>query len=339
MNRIWPLGLLCSIALTFVPSICHAQGTKADYQRMQSLRERTSNKVYRTDVDPNWLPGEEHLWYRVRTGAEQYEFVLVDLEAKTRDAAFDHEAVARELTAMTGQSCDATNLPFRKIEFSEDRGTVYFRYAERDWKVVRASSILAEVEGDEWSGETQLLAATLRPSIDKGDEIDIEFVNTSTGEIRTIWIDRSGRRVPYQTIARGESAKQHTFEGHVWLVLNSEGDALAVYEADQSAPRVVVDGKQKLDIPNRRRGRGRGSRSFQRNAQSPDESLTAFVRDHHLFVRDEDSGEEFQLSESAEENNYFSERRFFWSPDSKYLVCLASAPRAGARDLHDRVGP
>ena len=34
-----------------------AQGTKADYERAMSLGQRTDKKVFRTRVEPRWLPG------------------------------------------------------------------------------------------------------------------------------------------------------------------------------------------------------------------------------------------------------------------------------------------
>ncbi|HEY5345077.1 MAG TPA: DPP IV N-terminal domain-containing protein [Verrucomicrobiae bacterium] len=55
-----------------------AQGTKADYDRALSLARRTDNKIYRASVMPHWLPGNQSFWYRVQTGADDWEYVLVD---------------------------------------------------------------------------------------------------------------------------------------------------------------------------------------------------------------------------------------------------------------------
>jgi dipeptidyl aminopeptidase/acylaminoacyl peptidase len=48
------------------------------YSRAQSLAGRTEDKVYRDVVTPHWLPDHRHFWYRVTTGPEKHEFVLVD---------------------------------------------------------------------------------------------------------------------------------------------------------------------------------------------------------------------------------------------------------------------
>lgn len=55
-----------------------AQGTKADYERALSLARRTEQKIFRSNVEPHWLPDNQRCWYRVQTGPEAWEYVLVD---------------------------------------------------------------------------------------------------------------------------------------------------------------------------------------------------------------------------------------------------------------------
>ena len=50
----------------------------ADYARALSLARRTSGKVYRDNVVPHWLTGNQSFWYRVTTGEDTTEYVLVD---------------------------------------------------------------------------------------------------------------------------------------------------------------------------------------------------------------------------------------------------------------------
>ncbi len=49
-----------------------------DYTRAQSLAQRTEGKVFRDAVTPHWLPDNQHFWYRVTTGPDAHEYVLVD---------------------------------------------------------------------------------------------------------------------------------------------------------------------------------------------------------------------------------------------------------------------
>lgn len=67
------------------------QGRLEDYQRASKLRELTANKVYRDQVKPGWLTDNTHFWYRVKTGSDTYEFILVNAQEGKRVKAFDHE--------------------------------------------------------------------------------------------------------------------------------------------------------------------------------------------------------------------------------------------------------
>ena len=323
--RLFPFVLLFTLAIRPVSG----QGTKADYERMSQLGSLTGNKVFRVDVRPNWLPDGEHFWYRVQTGAKSFEFVFVDLQQASRQPAFDHGMVAEQLSKASGHEFAANELPFASIQFSEDLDSILFEHDERDWKINRSDGMLAPAEAEDLKKVANGKASVaLRPSVDKGGELHVEFVNESEGDIRTIWIDRGGRRVPYQTIAKGESYRQHTFAGHVWLVVDSQGKALAIYEANDAEKRVVIDGETKIDVPRPRREKSRLAAS----STSPDDRYAASVKDHQLFVRDRESNEEFQLSEKADENNFF-DQRFYWSPDSRYLVAFQIQP-GEERQIH-----
>jgi dipeptidyl-peptidase-4 len=83
-------------AMAFVGS-APAQGTKADYDRAQSLARRTEQKIFRTTLQANWLPGTNQFWYRVQIGPDQFEYVLV--EAATGKITRAKEAQALGLPA------------------------------------------------------------------------------------------------------------------------------------------------------------------------------------------------------------------------------------------------
>ena len=58
-----------------------ASGSKeADYARALSFAHRTEGKVFREVVSPHWLPDQTHFWYRVITGPDTQEYVLVDTQ-------------------------------------------------------------------------------------------------------------------------------------------------------------------------------------------------------------------------------------------------------------------
>lgn len=55
--------------------------------QISDLPKRTENKVFRDRVKANWLPDGKTFWYRVQTGPESHEFVLIEAETGKRKTA------------------------------------------------------------------------------------------------------------------------------------------------------------------------------------------------------------------------------------------------------------
>lgn len=81
-----PLQLLLIVShLCLAGPPAHA----ADIERALSLGKRTENKVYRAGVKAHWLPDGKSFWYRVQTGPEAHEFVLINAQTGQRKSAAD----------------------------------------------------------------------------------------------------------------------------------------------------------------------------------------------------------------------------------------------------------
>ena len=76
-------------------------------------------------INPNWIGDSNRFWYRWKslTGVE---FVLVDVSAGERTAAFDHNRLAAALSQATGLPCNGNQLPFSEIEFADDGQGIIF---------------------------------------------------------------------------------------------------------------------------------------------------------------------------------------------------------------------
>ena len=93
--------------------------TKADYERAEKfMGYNTEQLVDRAIVSPEWMPGER-FWYRVLT-AQGSEFVTVDMTKAKRAAAFDHARLAAALAGAGIGNYEATRLPFKKFNFTQD---------------------------------------------------------------------------------------------------------------------------------------------------------------------------------------------------------------------------
>jgi len=88
------------------------------YARAERLLPHNRPRLaLRATVKPRWIGDGDTFWYRVET-ERGGEFVLVDVAARTREPAFDHQRLAAALTAAAGQPAEPYALPFRDIEFS-----------------------------------------------------------------------------------------------------------------------------------------------------------------------------------------------------------------------------
>jgi len=302
------------------------QGTAADYQRMHQLGRMTAGKVFRDDVKPNWLPGGDHFWYRVRTGPGKHEFLFVDAIEGRREPAFDHAQLARQLSEQLKKEITPTRLPFERIQFSEDLQQVIFEVEGETFQVDRQEQTLARLD----QRPPSLLSSRWvfqrpYPSTDKGGEITLKVVNETPEAVKLFWIDRDGRPVFYSDIAGKQQQERRTFVGHVWLVLNGRGQALAVFEAGDPVSVLKVDEKNARDLPRRRR---RGDRGPRPSRTSPDGKWTASIEEHNLVLRQDNSGEPIRLTSDGTSDKYLSDR-FHWSPDSKRLIVMEVTPGQG----------
>jgi dipeptidyl-peptidase-4 len=214
-------------AMLGLPRAGLAQGTKADYERADALRDRTRGRVSNVRVEPHWFGGNDRFWYRNDLADGAREFVVVDAVAGTRRPAFDHAELAEALARVLGRPQTPTHLPVDRIAFPEE-GVIHVEVGQKAWSY--------DVE-----------AGTLEPT---------EPIGPS----------------PRPDPARGG-----------------------------------------------REGR-RGARSPRRE-ESPDGKWVALRKGHDLYLRDEETAEEFRLNDDGTEDDGY-EPGVFWSPDSRKLVAL-----------------
>ena len=69
----------------------------------------------------------------------------------------------------------------------------------------------------------------------------IEFVNRGPLSVHVDWIDPSGSRVRYKTLAAGQSYEQPTYVTHPWEVTTTTGRVIGVYLPRSTRGQVVID--------------------------------------------------------------------------------------------------
>ena len=128
--------LFLILASICAPLAAAAQGTLADYRRADSLGDRLQGLVVDIAERPSWIGETTRFWYR-KTVEGGHSFVLVDAETRAQGPAFDHERLASSLSALpafAAESVSAMELPFNRIEFTEDEQAIEFVAADQTWQ-------------------------------------------------------------------------------------------------------------------------------------------------------------------------------------------------------------
>jgi dipeptidyl aminopeptidase/acylaminoacyl peptidase len=163
-----------------------------------------------------------------------------------------------------------------------------------------------------------------RASTHTGAETTLHFVNRTTGPVELFWLAFDGKRHSYGKIAAGKDRDMSTFAGHVWLIANDAGHALAVFEAGDEPAEAEIRAEAPADKP-RAAAQRLKPRAAGGNGTSPDGRWQASIRDHNVWLRDAQTGVEKQLSTDGQTNDAYG-GRIYWSPDARKLVVMRTQP-------------
>jgi hypothetical protein len=123
-------SLMASFAFGAVAA--SAQVTTADYDRALGLRERWEYLTENVADPATWIGDTNRFHYR-KTVRGGFEFVLFDAETLEKRPAFDHEKLARALSAATRRQYTATRLPFTSFRFLDVERSIEVSIDGRLW--------------------------------------------------------------------------------------------------------------------------------------------------------------------------------------------------------------
>ncbi len=315
---------VCILALTWTlgtAAALHAQGTRSDYERASGFRRLTDNKVFRDRVRPNWLEEGAAFWYRVQTAPDRHEFVLVDAEKGERRPAFDHARLAEALRNEGVADALPDRLPIDWLRIDRRQERISFRCDDQRWICGLRDYRLMEDEREPPPRPGLPPSPRVRSRRDSGDDTEITFVNKTPGSVEVFWVTADGDRVSYGALAPGARRRQHSYAGHVWLVVDQRGEELVMFLCEEEPLIAEITGAVEGRPPRPAAARRPGLRNPPPSAESPDGRWQAFTRDGNLYLRSADGGGEFPLG-GERESNQFYQQRFFWSPDSSRLVAI-----------------
>jgi dipeptidyl-peptidase 4 len=127
-----PMALLATATVLAVAGPVLAQ--QPDYARAeQFLGWNLDPLVSGVPVQPQWLPGGERFWYRVRD-VSGHSFVLVDPARGSRSPAFDQVRLAAALSIAADTSYLAGKLPFTSFEFVDGDAAIRVQFAKKAFR-------------------------------------------------------------------------------------------------------------------------------------------------------------------------------------------------------------
>jgi dipeptidyl aminopeptidase/acylaminoacyl peptidase len=107
--------------------------TYSDYARAESfLSYNTSKYIDHANVDAHWF-SDDKFWYR-DLDSHGSHFIITDAKTGKKTPAFDQQKLAAALSSATNKNYSANNLPFQNFEFSEDKKSIYFEAAGKQWQ-------------------------------------------------------------------------------------------------------------------------------------------------------------------------------------------------------------
>jgi|SRR5579859_398876 len=295
-----------------------------------SHRAPDDKDVLRAHLDVHWLSDGHRFFYARELPGDAREYVFVDAATGERRPLFDGERLAASLGAALGKPVDARHLHLTRIEIeapsASSASAVTFTTDAARW---RCDLVTYRVDrlpsAEQTAGHLEEVGATTRT----GPETHLVMVNRSRGAMVVYWMDFGGHRRAYGRVAPGGELRQHTYEGHVWVITDERDHELASFETPEGGGEIAIhdDG---TEVPPKA-GRPHASKAREGVATSPDGKLEAFVRDHQVFLRDVRTHAETRLTRDGTAKDVYAADELSFSPDSAHLLAMRTTKGAERR--------
>jgi dipeptidyl aminopeptidase/acylaminoacyl peptidase len=157
-----------------------------------------------------------------------------------------------------------------------------------------------------------------------GPPCSLTFVNQLSTSVELFWVNESGARVRYSTIAPGGEYRSSTFSRHLWEIVDSKGASLALVFADPQLKKLLIDGKS--SDPKSRPKEQKSSKSD--DGTSPNQRWRAILQSREIALRDLKNPKKekaVRLSAKIPEGAEFY-GDIAWAPRSDAFVVSATVP-------------
>jgi dipeptidyl-peptidase 4 len=291
------------------------------------MTELESSLIRQATVTPQWLSGNQAFWYLREDGLGGSQFILVDCATGLRQAAFDHDGLARELGKQTEQIIEPHRLPFWWINVAQDGSWMRFQFDGHTWQYERNDKL------ELWDGDLDM--GDFDDASDEGaspwsrQKSSITFANHTTHSITYSWMDNEGSARYYGIVVAGQSRTQESYAGHVWrLTVEDSEKKIACTVKDRHATAVIGELPDRLTLNWQSDVWGGENRSAKLDGSVPTKAgPEIFVRDYNAWIRHVDGTEE-PLSHGASVDGSFKEDYIYPSSAQQYAVMWQCEPES-----------
>lgn len=88
-------------------------------QAERFLPANATSSIFNASVNPHWISGTQSFWY-LRNSRNGQEFMLVDIQNRSKSPAFNHTSLAADLSSAKGEPVDPSHLPFSEITVTSE---------------------------------------------------------------------------------------------------------------------------------------------------------------------------------------------------------------------------
>ena len=97
------------------------QGELKDYKEAEKwLWCNIEDKIYNSNINPNWIGKGDSLWYSTKTRKGQ-EYFLIDIKKKNRSPLFDHKKMSALISSTLKKETSAFDLKLSKVKLDQNK--------------------------------------------------------------------------------------------------------------------------------------------------------------------------------------------------------------------------
>jgi dipeptidyl-peptidase-4 len=212
--------------------------------------------------------------------------VRVTAPGGERQAAFDHQLLAKLLSKELGHKVEPRQLPLLDLQLHEGTWWLWPRGAAGAFSLSKSGKALeSQAFADSPFLELERHKSS-RGSQKRGAQTHIVFVNELKESVELFWTPSNKERRSYGKLAPGAVRVQHTFAGHGWLARTEKGQEYAFLPRPRPGLARITDARpSKKPAPQERSGRR--SRPSRRSTPSRSQARAAKVvlREHDVWLQ------------------------------------------------------